>query len=121
LNPFTTYLGAGQTIESLGQQPLDIGAQLGGRAATAGGNVGQSLLQGGLAAAKTQQGGQGFSPEAGLLQGLASSPYLKTGLENAYNNYIMNRNIEGALPQSANPYGNPMSAADMDRMSYGYY
>jgi hypothetical protein len=121
LNPFTTYLGAGQTIEELGQAPLKLGAALGGQAAAYGGNVGQSLLQGGLAAAKTQQGGQGFSPEAGLLQGLASSPYLKTGFENAYNNYIMNRNIEGALPTSANPYGNPMSAEQFDRLSYGYY
>jgi hypothetical protein len=121
LSPFTAYLGAGQTIESLGQQPLDIGAQLGGRAATAGGNVGQALLTGGLEAARTQQGGAGFSPLGGLLQGLANSPRLQTGFENAYNNYTMNRNIEGALPQSANPFGNPMSAEQMDRMSYGYY
>jgi hypothetical protein len=84
LSPFTTYLGAGQTIESLGQQPLDIGAQLGGRAATAGANVGQSLLQGGLAAAQTQQRGAGFSPEAGLLQGLANNPRLQTGFENYF-------------------------------------
>jgi outer membrane receptor for ferrienterochelin and colicin len=94
---------------------------LGGRSASAGANVGQTLLTGGLAAARTQQAGAGFSPEAGLLYGLANSPRLQTGFENAYNNYTMNRNIEGALPQSANPFGNPMSAADMDRMSYGYY
>ena len=121
LSPFTTYLGAGQTIESLGQQPLDIGAQLGGRAATAGANVGQALLTGGINAARTQQGGQGFSPMAGFYQGLANSPRLQTGFENLFGNYTMNRNIEGALPQSANPYGNPMSAEQMDRMSYGYY
>jgi hypothetical protein len=121
LNPFTTYLGAGQTIEELGQAPLKLGAALGGQAAAYGGNVGQSLLTGGLAAARTQQSGAGFSPTAGLLQGLAASPRLQTGFENLYNNYTMNRNIEGALPQSANPFGNPASAADMDRMSYGYY
>jgi hypothetical protein len=121
LNPFTSYLGAGQTIEELGQAPLKLGAGLGGQAAAYGANVGQSLLQGGISAAKTQQAGQGYSPLAGLLQGIGSSPSLQTGFENAYNNYTMNRNIEGALPQSANPYGNPMSAADMDRMSYGYY
>jgi hypothetical protein len=34
--PLTTQLGLGQTIESLGQQPLDISAQLAGRSATAG-------------------------------------------------------------------------------------
>ena len=121
LSPFTAYLGAGQTIEELGQAPLKLGAGLGGQAAAYGGNVGQSLLTGGLAAAKTQQGGAGYSPLAGLLQGAASNPRLQTGFENAYNNYTMNRNIEGALPQSANPYGNPMSAEQFDRMSYGYY
>jgi hypothetical protein len=117
LNPFTTYLGAGQTLEELGQAPLKLGAALGGQAAAYGGNVGQSLLQGGLAAARTQQGGAGYSPTAGLLQGAASSPQLRTGFEN----FMLNRNIEGALPQSANPYGNPMGAEQFDRLSYGYY
>jgi hypothetical protein len=121
LSPFTTYLGAGQTIEELGQAPLKLGAALGGQAAAYGGNVGQSLLTGGLAAARTQQAGAGFSPEAGLLYGLANSPRLQTGFENLYKDYTMNRNIEGALPQSANPQGNPMSAEQFDRLSYGYY
>ena len=92
LNPFTTYLGAGSTIESLGQQPLDIGAQLGGRAATAGGNAAQSLLYGGINAAKTQQGGQGFSPLAGLLQGAAKNQKLQSGFENYFNPpYVANQ------------------------------
>jgi hypothetical protein len=84
LSPFSTYLGAGSTIESLGQQPLDIGAQLGGRAATAGANVGQSLLQGGLSAARTQQAGQGGSPLGGLLQGASKDPRLQTGFERMF-------------------------------------
>lgn len=58
LAPFQTQFGISQLLEQAGQQPLDIGAQLGGRTATAGANVGQSLLQGGLNAARTQlQGG----------------------------------------------------------------
>ena len=84
LNPFTTYLGAGQTIEELGQAPLKLGAALGGQTAAYGGNVGQSLLQGGLAAARTQQGGQGFSPEAGLYSAFADSPKLRTGFEKLF-------------------------------------
>jgi hypothetical protein len=84
LSPFSAYLGAGQTIESLGQQPLDIGAQLGGRAATAGANVGQSLLTGGISAARAQQAGAGFSPLGGLLQGAANNPRLQSGFENYF-------------------------------------
>ena len=87
LNPFTTYLGAGQTIEELGQAPLKLGAALGGQAAAYGGNVGQALLTGGMAAARTQQAGQGYSPLAGLLQGAASSPRLQTGFENLFSGY----------------------------------
>jgi len=87
LIPFSTYLGAGSTIESLGQQPLDIGAQLGGRAATAGANVGQSLLTGGLAAARTQQAGAGGSSVGGLLQGAAGNQQLQTGFEKLFGGY----------------------------------
>ena len=97
LSPFTTYLGAGSTIESLGQQPLDIGAQLGGRAATAGGNVGQSLLQGGMSAAAARQAGQGFSASAGLLQGLGSNKQFTQGLSNYFSppkNYFDNMGNE---------------------------
>jgi len=84
LSPFTSYLGAGSTIESLGQQPLDIGAQLGGRAATAGANVGQALLTGGLGAARTLQStaGSGFGK---ALMGLADNPYVQQGLERYFN------------------------------------
>ena len=74
LSPFTTALGGASTIESLGQQPLDIGAQLGGRSATAGANVGQSLLTGGLSAARTVQAGNYGSGIGGGLTGFANSP-----------------------------------------------
>jgi len=85
LSPFTSYLGAGSTIESLGQQPLEMGSALGGRAATAGGNVGQALLQGGLSAAKTQQSGAGFSPLGTAISGLGSNPQFVSGVQNYFN------------------------------------
>lgn len=62
LAPFQTYLGAAQTLEELGQQPLTIGSTLGGRSASAGANVGQSLLTGGLNAARTMQEANAFNP-----------------------------------------------------------
>jgi hypothetical protein len=84
LSPFTTYLGAGSTIESLGQQPLEMGSALGGRAATAGANVGEALLTGGLGAARTLQStaGSGFGK---ALMGLADNPYVQQGLERYFN------------------------------------
>jgi len=81
LSPFSTYLGAGSTIESLGQQPLEMGSALGGRAATAGANVGQSLLYGGLGAAKTIQGAAGSGLGLGLMN-LGRSPEFGSAIAN---------------------------------------
>lgn len=97
LSPFQTYLGTGQTIEEMGQQPLRLSSELGGRSATAGANVGQTLLTGGTNAARTQQAGQGYSSTANLLQGMANSPYLKTGFEKMFGgqkNYFDNMGNE---------------------------
>ena len=88
--PFTTGLGVGQSIEQLGQGALDIGAQLGGRSATAGANVGQSLLQGGLSAARTAQAGNAYSPWAAALQGLGSNPQFGRGVSPYVNAQIAN-------------------------------
>jgi hypothetical protein len=85
LSPFSAYLGAGQTIESMGQQPLDIGAQLGGRSATSGANVGQALLQGGISAARAQQAGATGSGFGTTLQGLANDPKLLGAIQNYLN------------------------------------
>jgi hypothetical protein len=73
-SPFSTGIGVGSSLESLGQAPLDIGAQLGGRSAQAGANVGQTLLSGGTAGARTTQAASGFSPAGTAITGLANSP-----------------------------------------------
>ena len=84
LSPFTSYLGAGSTIESLGQQPLEMGSALGGRAATYGANVGQALLTGGLGAARTLQSTAGSGLGAALT-GLGNNPYVGYGLNQYFN------------------------------------
>jgi hypothetical protein len=84
LNPFATYLGAGSTIEELGQQPLQLGRQIGGQAASAGGNVGQFLLAGGQGAARAIQGTAG-SGVGKTLMGLADNPYVGYGLNQYFN------------------------------------
>ena len=91
LSPFTSYLGAGSTIESLGQKPLEMGSALGGRAATAGGNVGQSLLTGGLGAAQTLQSAAGQSGIGTALMNLGKSPEFGSGVAN----YLSGLNFGG--------------------------
>jgi len=84
LSPFQAYLAATQGIESLGQSPLDIGAQLGGRAATAGAQAGQSLLYGGTNAARTMQPANALNPFARTLSNLGESREFTTGLGNLF-------------------------------------
>jgi hypothetical protein len=82
LNPFSTYLGGMGTLESLGQQPLNIGSELGGRSINESGA--RSLLLGGLGAAQTMQEANARSPWGAAIQGLGSSPKIQQGLSNAY-------------------------------------
>ena len=81
LNPFTTYLGGGQAIEQMGQQPLTLGAGLGGQAAAYGANVGRSLLEGGMGAALTQQQAASYNPFASALSGLSNNQRFQQGVE----------------------------------------
>jgi hypothetical protein len=62
LGPFQSQFGLTQLLEEAAQQPLDIGAQLGGRSAQAGANVGQTLLSGGQTAANLRLQGSLLGP-----------------------------------------------------------
>lgn len=68
-SPLQTQLGLVSTVESLGQEPLTLGSQLGAKSAAAGGTAGRMLLEGGLGAAKTMAGAGAINPYASLLSG----------------------------------------------------
>ncbi len=121
LSPFQTQFGVSQLLEQAGQQPLDIGAQLGGRTATAGASAGRSLLEGGMQAAQTRLGGQQQQIAANQLAG-----------QNLMNSFFKSLNFGGTqapAPQStATPYY-PMGAGSGSGFAYnpdidtsgGYY
>jgi hypothetical protein len=75
LSPFMTAFGAQQAVEQAALQPLEIGANLGGRAVNTAGA--QALLQGGLGAAQTR-----------LQGGLVGPTLLAQGLSNFGNQYM---------------------------------
>jgi hypothetical protein len=112
LSPFQTSLGLGGTIEQMGQSPLDISAALGGRSATAGANVGQALLTGGMGAARTAQAGNAFNPLANVLQGVGTNPYFAQTMQpyaqsqQAVNQYgaenVYGYRGQGQVPTSVN-------------------
>jgi len=80
LLPFTSYLGAGSSIEELGQQPLTLGSALGGRSAEAGAGVGRSLLAGGMGAATAIQRANENSDIGLGLMNLGRSPEFGSGV-----------------------------------------
>jgi hypothetical protein len=71
LSPFTSYLGGISSLESLGLQPLELGANLGGRNINTAGA--QALLQGGLGAAAAMQQANAYNPIGAALSGIGSS------------------------------------------------
>lgn len=71
--PLQTQLGLAGAVEELGQQPLQLGLDIGGRNATAGARAGQSLLESGILASRTQQAANAWSPFGTALQGLGQS------------------------------------------------
>lgn len=124
LSPFTTALGGVSTLESLGQQPLDIGAQLGGRNVNATGA--NALLQGGLAASQTMQQANAWSPWGAALQGVASNPYVQQGARSLFSGFggsSPTGSFDLTSVEPARTYApSPMTSPDMYRRSaFDYY
>jgi hypothetical protein len=106
LSPFQAYLGATQGIESLGQQPLQIGSELGGRASSAGANAGQFLYGGGLNAARTMQETNAYNPLASGLINAGTNQQLTSGI----GNYLKGLGAGGGITDAgmfATDYSNP--------------
>lgn len=98
-NPLKTQFGLAQSFEGAGQGALDLGAQLGGRAAQAGANVGQTLMTGSTNAANAMAAANRYSPVGAAFSGAASNPALMSGLGNLFGG-------GGYIDRTMNPSGN---------------
>ena len=76
LSPFQTSLGVQSGIEQLGQQPLTLGAGLGGQSAAYGAQAGRFITQGAQLATPYQYMSNAYNPYANILQGIGTSPTL---------------------------------------------
>jgi len=79
-SPLQTNVGLQGTFEQLAMTPLEVGAALGGRSATAGAQVGQSLLSGGMAAANSMYKANSYSPWGSAISGAFSNPQVQAAL-----------------------------------------
>ncbi len=84
-DPYKTAFGLGQSLETAGQSSLNMGAELGGRSATAGANVGQTLYGGGMAAAQTMGTANKQNPWADAIGGALGNSQFTSGVANMFN------------------------------------
>lgn len=110
-NPYKTQFGLAQGLETAGQGALDIGSALGGRAATAGANVGNTLFQGGTNAARTMQAANSSSPWGDAISGLANNPQFGAGVAGMFSG-------GGAVDRFMNPSGNPLQTGQYADAGY---
>lgn len=103
-SPLQTNVGLQSEFEKLAMTPLQVGAELGGRSATAGANVGQSLLSGGMSAAKTMQAANAYSPIGSAISGLGSNPQIQKALGQWLTSNNQQANVGTVMPQQASWY-----------------
>ena len=82
LSPYQAYLQGATGIETLGQQPLELGAALGGRLANPTGA--NALYGGGMAAAGSTAAANAYNPFATALTGASRSPALTSATANLF-------------------------------------
>lgn len=70
-SPYQTALGGAGYLEGLGQQPLDIGINLGSKGAAFGSNAGQLLQAGMLNSIANRQRADAYSPSSSILAGIS--------------------------------------------------
>jgi hypothetical protein len=83
-SPLQTNVGLQGEFENLAMSPLDISAKLGGRSAEAGANVGRSLMEGGMSAAKTMQQANSYSPWGSAISGAFNNPLVQGAISNYF-------------------------------------
>ena len=82
LSPYQAYLQGATGLESLGQQPLEMGSALGGRNANPTGA--NALFQGNMGAASSMAAANAYNPFASALIGASQNPALMRATKNAF-------------------------------------
>ena len=98
LRPFEAYMGQEKAIEGLGQQPLDIGINIGAKGMSP--SAANALFYGGTNAAQLRGAADAYNPLAtALISGSKNEQ-----LQNAFSNFNFG-NLFGGAPSGAAGYG----------------
>jgi hypothetical protein len=97
LRPFEAYFGQEKAIEGVGQQPLDIGINLGAKGMSP--SAANALLAGGTSAAQLRGQANAYNPFAQALMSGAQNPQL----QNAFGNLFSGGTPSGAAGYNISP------------------
>lgn len=82
--PFSTAMDTSTGLESLAQQPMTLGTQIGAKTTASTAQAGNLLSQGITGAAQTMYPSNAFSPSGNVLSGLSQSPVVTGALNNLF-------------------------------------
>lgn len=82
--PFATAMDTSTGLESLAQQPMTLGTQIGAKTTASTAQAGNLLSQGITGAAQTMYPSNAFSPSGNVLSGLSQSPVVAGALNNLF-------------------------------------
>ena len=82
LGPYEAYLAQMRQIESLGQDPLTLGINIGAKGQSAAGA--QALYGGGMSAAQTTAGTNAYNPFAQILMQAGQNPQFRSGIDKLF-------------------------------------
>jgi hypothetical protein len=82
--PFATAMDTSTGLESLAQQPMTLGTQIGGRVTASAADAGKLLSGGITGAAQTMYPSNAFSASGNVLSGLSNSPIVASGLNSLF-------------------------------------
>ena len=110
LSPYQAYLQGATGLESLGQQPLDIGAGIGAKVANPTGA--NALYGGGMGAAQSNYAANAYNPFATALTGLSQNSSFTNALAKKFGPYNPTADI------AAFPAGNPYATGEYANPDY---
>lgn len=111
LAPYQAYLGGAASLESLGQQPLDVGINLGAKGMSP--TAASALLAGGMGAASSMAAANAYNPFADFLTMGSRNPQFTQGLSRLFGG-----GTGPALDYSSPIYGG-YSLNQLQTMPYG--
>jgi hypothetical protein len=96
LRPFEAYMGQEKALEAVGQQPLDIGMNIGAKGMSP--SAANALLEGGMSAAQLRGRADAYNPLATALISGSQNPQLMNAFGNLFGG-------GGGVPSGAAGYG----------------